>query len=195
MTDEEFQAAIDKLLKGNKEGLESIYRAYMKMIYMVIYNTVLNREEAEDITADFFIKLVRVAEGFKKGSKHKTWLATIAKNMAIDSIRKRNREVLVSPIDSNDEEMENQPTLSSVANESGKHQSSPEATAVLNHDMKKAMEELSPKEREVIDLKLLGDMKFKDIAETLGQPIGTVTWLYNQGIKKLRRCLANYERE
>ena len=51
---------------------------------------------------------------------------------------------------------------------------------------------LSDREREVLDLKLLGDLKFREIAKTLGQPLGTVTWLYNQGIKKLRRCLREY---
>ena len=192
MTDKEFEAAIDKLLKGDKEGLECIYRAYIKMIYTVVYNTVGNREEAEDITSEFFIKLVRVAGSFKKGSKHKTWLATIAKNMAIDSIRKRNREVLVSPLESNDDE-EKQISISEVAVINDENIASPEGEAVLNYDMKMAMKELSDKEREIIDLKLIGDMKFKEISEVLGQPIGTVTWLYNQGIKKLRRCLANYE--
>jgi RNA polymerase sigma-70 factor (ECF subfamily) len=43
-------------------------------------------------------------------------------------------------------------------------------------------------------MKLVGGMKFREIAETLHQPIGTVTWIYNQAIKKLRRCLAEYEK-
>ena len=63
----------------------------------------------------------------------------------------------------------------------------------LSSDMAQAMATLEPREKEIIDLKLVGQFKFKEIAEMTGMPMGTVTWLYNQGIKKLRRCLADYE--
>jgi len=44
-----------------------------------------------------------------------------------------------------------------------------------------------------VDLKLMGQLTFREISALTGQPMGTVTWLYNQAIKKLRRCLASYE--
>ncbi len=172
MTDREFSSAIDLLLNGDKTGLRMIYEAYMKLIYAVIYNTVQNKEEAEDITSDFFIKLVRVASTFRKGSPHKTWLVTIAKNMAIDEIRKRKNTVA---------EYE-EPHTEGIENE-----------AVLSQDMKQAMRSLKPEEKEIVDMKLIGQLKFKEIAKLTGKPMGTVTWLYNEGIKKLRRCLSNYE--
>ena len=53
--------------------------------------------------------------------------------------------------------------------------------------LKEALESLKPKEREVINLKIMGDMTFKEIAATLGTPMGTVTWLYRKAIEKLRR--------
>lgn len=172
MSDLEFQNAMDLLVSGNKDGLKQIYMAYVKLIYSVVYCTVQSKEEAEDITSEFFIKLVKVAGTFKKGSPHKTWLVTIAKNMAIDAIRKNNKTV---------SEFEEP------------HTNGIEEAAVLSEDMNNAMKTLSPKEKEVVDMKLLGGLKFREIAETTGQPMGTVTWLYNEGIKKLRRCLSNYE--
>ena len=172
MTDKEFESAINLLLKGDKEGLKAIYTAYVKLIYAVVYNTVQSKEDAEDITSEFFIKLVRVAGTFRKGSPHKTWLVTIAKNMAIDSIRKR--EYTVSEYEE-------------------PHTAGIEEGAVLSRDMRAAMDTLKPEEKEIVDMKLLGQMKFKDIAAATGKPMGTVTWLYNEGIKKLRRCLSDYE--
>jgi len=185
VTDKEFQSAINKLLKGDKDGLASIYEAYVKLIYAVVYDTVGSKEDAEDITSDFFIKLIRVADSFKKGSPHKTWLVTIAKNMAIDYIRKRSRVVL--EIDNTSDEG-NAPRQWEDTS-----RGSVEDTVAMSNDMAQAMDTLAPREKEVIDLKLVGQFKFKEIAEITGQPMGTVTWLYNQGIKKLRRCLADYE--
>ncbi|MBQ8318387.1 MAG: RNA polymerase sigma factor [Lachnospiraceae bacterium] len=188
MTDKEFTSAIKQLLKGDKDGLRLIYEAYVKLIYSVVYDTVGSKEDAEDITSDFFIKLIRVADTYKKGSPHKTWLVTIAKNMAIDHIRKRSREVL--EIDNSNEDDDNAPRQ--WADQSA---ASVEDSVSLKSDMAQAMATLNPREREVVDLKLVGQFKFKEIAEMLNQPMGTVTWLYNQGIQKLRRCLVDYAGE
>ena len=89
MTDEEFQSAIDGLLKGDTDGLRAIYGSYVRLIYSVVLNLVRQHEDAEDVTSEFFIKLVRVAGQFKKGSPHKSWLVTIARNMALDFMRKK----------------------------------------------------------------------------------------------------------
>ena len=57
MTDNEFQSAMDALVNGNKNGLKAIYDAYMKLIYAVVYDVVKRREDAEDVTSEFFIKM------------------------------------------------------------------------------------------------------------------------------------------
>lgn len=200
MTDEEFTLCLDLVRKGNQEGLRKIYEAYIKLIYAVVYNTVGRREDAEDITSEFFIKLIRVAESFKKGSPHKTWLVTIAKNMSIDFLRKNGREILVDIRQDDTEQSEDvidkaARGKNAVKNGAGNECSDVEKKVVLAEDMRQALETLSPKEREIVHMKLLGELRFKDISEATKQPMGTVTWLYNQGIKKLRRCLSGYEEE
>ena len=188
MTDKEFQSAINKLLKGDNDGLVSIYEAYIKLIYIVVYNIVGSKEDAEDITSEFFIKLIRVADTFKKGRPHKTWLVTIAKNMALDYVRKKSRIVLI--IDNNNNTFDNGNTSYQLKDVSNR---SVEDTVVMSNDISKAMDTLTPKEKEIIDLKLIGQFKFREIAEITKQPIGTVTWFYNQGIQKLRKCLVDYK--
>ena len=187
MTDEEFQYAMDRLVQGDKEGLRSIYDAYVKLIYSIVYNTLHNREDAEDVTSEFFVKLIRVAGTYKKGSPHKTWLVTIAKNMAIDLIRKKSHETTV--VSANEDDT-NDMIEEEIAH---KEQTTMEDMVVSSHDIKNALAKLSDKEREIVHLKLMGQFKFREIAEFLGQPIGTVSWMYNQAIIKLRRCLADYE--
>jgi RNA polymerase sigma-70 factor (ECF subfamily) len=197
MTDEAFQSAIDSLLAGNKDGLKRIYDAYVKLIYTVVFDVVGRREDAEDITSDFFIKLIRVAEQFKRGCPHKTWLVTIARNMALDFMRKSNRELLVMENGCearNDGDALDRMAANPPGSSENRMLNGVENKAILAEDMRRAMNELTPKEKEIADMKLVGDMKFREIAEILHQPIGTVTWTYNQAIKKLRRYLKEYEK-
>ena len=108
--------------------------------------------------------------------------------MAIDLLRKRGHEYLLY-------ETEDAPQDKLEEGGTAEAASTVEEHVILAEDMRQAMQTLSDREREVLDLKLAGELKFRDIAETLGQPLGTVTWLYNQGIKKLRRCLKDYGTE
>ena len=188
MTQKEFETAIKRLQKGDKQALKELYEAYGTWIYSVVRDVVGNREDAEDITSEFFIRLVRAAQSYRKGNAHKAWLMQIARNMAIDLLRKRGHEMPVYEDEDGN--------VNEVFEVGGQNTSTSrvENTTMMAQDLKQAMESLPPKEKEVIDMKLLGDMKFKEIAEVTGSPMGTVTWLYNQGIQRLRRCLQVYER-
>lgn len=193
MTDEEFQTAIYALANGDKNALRLIYEAYVRFIYAVVYDVVGRREDAEDITSEFFIKLVRVADSFRPGSPHRAWMVQIARNMAIDNLRKSRREVLEYEAD----ETQTDGNTYSVIECAGaaEHAQEVEKKTVLAEDMRHAMQVLKSKEKEIVDMKLLGQLTFQEIADATGRPLGTVTWLYNQGIMKLRRCLSEYERE
>lgn len=187
MTEQEFYVAIKKLAKGDRDMLRTIYNAYWKLIFVIVFDILKNREDAEDVTSEFFVKLIRVAGTFQKKTSHKAWLTQIARNMAIDFLRKRGREYLLYESEDAPNDKLDEPAGRDVL-------STVEEQTILAEDMRSAMQTLSDSEREVIDMKLLGDMKFKEIAQVTGKPLGTVTWIYNQGITKLRRCLKAYER-
>lgn len=179
MTEEQFNSAIKLILSGNKTGLRLIYDAYLPYIYQVILGIVSRKEDAEDITSDFFIKLWQSAGSYKEGNGHKGYLATIARNMALDFLRKQRREVLESF--SKDEEDE-VPIVEPVSSDNT------EEEVTTNIALNEALSTLKEKERVIIDMKVLSDMTFQEIANVLGIPIGTVTWRYQEAIKKLRRC-------
>lgn len=193
MTDEEFQTAIYALAQGDKNALRIIYQAYVRLIYAVVYDVVGRREDAEDVTSEFFIKLVHIADSFRRGSPHRAWMVRIARNMAIDNFRKNRREVFT--YESTD--MQEDGNANSVLERADavKRAHEVENKAILMEDMRQAMKSLNQKEKEIVDMKLLGQLTFQEIADATGRPLGTVTWLYNQGITKLRRCLKEYERE
>lgn len=170
MTDREFEGYISSMARGDRGALKTIYNEYLKLIFSVIYDTIGQREEAEDITSEFFIKLYSIAGSYRPGSGHKRWLVTIAKNMAVDRIRKIDRECLTSDVPD------------------GVQAGDMEERLIKSITLKQAMETLKPDEREILDLKVLGEFTFKEISEMMNRPIGTVSWIYHQAISKLRRC-------
>ena len=98
MTDREFEQCMSAMAAGDSDSLRHIYDAYLKLIYAVVYDAIGQREEAEDVTSEFFIKLYSIAGSYKPGNGHKRWIVTIARNMAVDRIRKIDREALVDEI-------------------------------------------------------------------------------------------------
>lgn len=178
MNDEQFEACIQSILNKDKSGLKLIYDAYLPYIYRIVLGIVNQKEDAEDITSDFFIKLWQNAASYKKGSGHKGYIATIARNMAIDYLRKHKKEQLESFSVSEDEE------ATTTEYDSGVNV---EEEVIADVSLNEALDKLKEPARIIIDMKILSDMTFKEISEVLKIPIGTVTWRYQEAIKKLRR--------
>ena len=177
MTEAAFDACIKAILKGDRQGLRDIYDAYLDYIYRIVYGVVGRREDAEDITSEFFIKLWQQADKYKGGSGHKGYLATIARNMALDHMRKYKKEVLESFTQESEDEAVFEPTSDDNT----------EAEVIEDVAIKEAISKLNPKEQQIINMKVLSEMTFAEISETLKIPMGTVTWRYREAIKKLRR--------
>ena len=201
MSEEQFNDLMKQLAAGNSEALKEIYQTYMKLIYSVCLNTLHQKEAAEDVSSEFFIRLMRSAATFDGRGHHKTWMVTIAKSMCIDYIRKSSHAVLSfdAPIGGQ---------TGSGGGQAGGHSSDStqgdtgvsmgermadkenvEEKALNRFTLEKALSLLTDKEKEIIDLKLTGGMKFKEIADYLQIPQGTVSWHYNEAIKKMRRYL------
>lgn len=172
VTEREFEKAVKRIRNGDKDGLKEIYLAYGRFIYAVIYEILGNREDTEDVTSEFFIKLWDVAESYRSGNGHKGYLATIARNMAIDWIRKHRKEIPTAPPDLMQEE---------TAKENVED-------VVTDMAVQEALATLKDGERQIVNLKVLGGMTFREIAGVLQMPMGTVTWKYQNAINKLRRC-------
>ena len=98
MDDRQFKENIDRIRRNEKDGLKNIYEEYNPMIYSTVFEILRSREDAEDITSEFFIRLWDIAPGYREGRGHRAWMLTIARNMAIDHIRKRKREELMEEI-------------------------------------------------------------------------------------------------
>lgn len=177
MTNQQFERCIEQIIQRDKSGLQMIYEEYSGMIYTTAFSMVKSKESAEDITSDFFIKLWSGAGYYKKGGAHKGWMATIARNMAIDYLRKKKREI----------------SLEETVNQTGETYADREAANLVEDTVigelttQEMLQTLSDGEQQVVSMKILGDMTFKEIARVLKQPIGTITWRYQNAMKKMRK--------
>ncbi len=187
MNERQFEEAVARIIRGDKTGLKEIYESYVGYIYRIVYEVLQNKENAEDVTSDFFIRLWDKAEQYRPGGGHKGYLATMARNMAIDYLRKHKREELTAmlqDIEAGPEEEERGKSTGLTKDTSV----SVEAEVIQEMTVQEALSKLKPGERQIVSLKVLGEMTFKEIAEYMKIPMGTVTWKYQNAMKKLRRC-------
>ena len=171
MTDARFKNCIDRICSDDREGLRLIYEDYEPLIYRAVFDILGNRENAEDVTADFFLKIWEIAGTYKPGGGHRCWLVTIARNMALDLIRKRKHEELTDEIPE-DADMQTE--------------SAPESV-IADMAFEQAIAPLGEKERQILTLKFVGELTFEEIARVTGEPPGTVSWRYRTAIAKLRK--------
>ncbi|MCX4352593.1 MAG: RNA polymerase sigma factor [Lachnospiraceae bacterium] len=187
MNEQQFENAVARMVQGDKTGLKEIYLNYVGYIYRIIYEVLQNKENAEDVTSEFFIRLWDKAEQFKPGNGHKGYLAVIARNMAVDFLRKHKKEELSALLQDLGQEGE-EDNKGSIIKLAEDKTNQVEEQVIGSMTISQALELLKPSERQIISLKVLGEMTFKEIAAAMEIPMGTVTWKYQNAIKKLRRC-------
>ncbi len=187
MNEQQFENAVARMVQGDKTGLKEIYLNYAGYIYRIIYEVLQNKENAEDVTSEFFIRLWDKAEQFKPGNGHKGYLAVIARNMAVDFLRKHKKEELSALLQDLGQEGE-EDNKGSIIKLAEDKTNKVEEQVIGSMTISQALELLKPSERQIISLKVLGEMTFKEIAAAMEIPMGTVTWKYQNAIKKLRRC-------
>lgn len=180
MTDAQFDAAISRIVRGEKDGLKSIYDAYAKQLYQVIVGVVKNVQDAEDLTADVFMKLWETAAQYKPGSGHKRYITVMARNLAVDFLRKNGR--LSFELD--DEES------GTVAADPQDVQKDVESGI----GFAQALDLLSQKQRQIVDMHIGMQLTLQEISEALEIPMGTVAWNYRAAIEKLKKIYKEGER-
>lgn len=176
MTDNEFDFRMQLIREKDKNGLREIYKAYGRLIYQLMLGIVKSPQDAEDLTSDFFLRLWDTALGYKKGKGHKRYISVMARNMAIDYLRRKKHEVY--SIDDEENQLPEQADNLRLDDDVIGDITFGEALSRLNND-----------EREIINLHLGMQLTFSEISKVLSKPLGTVTWKYRQAISKLKKTV------
>lgn len=168
MTAKELNKLVKELQNGNMSVFDAIYYDTKSLVYYTILNIVKDSSLAEDILQETYLKALEKIHSFKPKFSFMSWLVVIARNLAINEYNKRKRELSFDP--SVDEYI-----FGSI-----------EASSEKELIVKEMLEFLNEEEREIVVMKIIGDMKHREIADVLGKPLGTVTWVYNEAIKRLQ---------
>lgn len=169
MTNQEFETNLLKIQAGDRDGLEEVYRAYAGAVYAVFLALLKNASDAEDLTADLFVRLWEKAGSYRTGGPHKQWLFTMARNLGRDYLRRKNREEPVPQIP--------EPTAGPPA--------APLWEGLEYDDTLAGLDETS---RRIVTLKLLGGFPLREIARITGLPMGTTAWKYRNALQTLKEA-------
>ena len=170
--------------KKNEQPLEVLIQRYLKPIYGFVYKYTGDSQEAEDIAQETFVKVWRNLKKFKKQKNFKSWLFSIAKNTAIDFLKKK-RAMQFS-------DFENERGESTILEKF--IDSSPLPNELLERKdlmgtLAKAIGKLLPKYRKTLLLRHNDNLTFREISEATGEPLNTVKSRYRRAVIMLKKLL------
>lgn len=169
MDDMELRGALEALRRGDRDRFEEIYRDMGTPVFTVILRITQDRALSEDVLQEVFVKLFRSPPG-PEIRKPRAYLLQTARNLAIDALRRQPRH----------EDIEDCRGLSRDGPPMGEERL----------DLERALGALSLPERQIVVLHVNGDLRFREIAEMLHMPLGTVLWRYRRAIGALRAMLS-----
>lgn len=174
---------VERIRQGDQGGLDLLYKRYSGPVYSLVWKVLQNSEEAEDVALDVFWQVWRQAGRYdpSRGAPP-AWIFTLARSRAIDRLRARkrreDRNVSIDDPDLNIDPLDDKATPDDVV------------SFRQNRDaVRAAMSKLSAVQREAVELAFLQGMTHVEIAEKLGQPLGTVKTRIRQGLIRLRKHL------
>jgi RNA polymerase sigma-70 factor (ECF subfamily) len=175
---------MDRLAGRDLIAFEALYDRYGDLVYSVSLRIVGDTYVAEDVTQDVFLRVWRRPDHFDLSrGKFVTWLLSVARNRSIDQRRSQSRRMRhESPPAAEEEDLlpsedaRDDPALATVLSE--------ERAAV-----RQALEVLPPEQKLAIQLAYFSGMTQQEIANTLGQPLGTVKTRMRLGMQKMRNAL------
>ncbi|PIT90112.1 hypothetical protein COU23_00355 [Candidatus Kuenenbacteria bacterium CG10_big_fil_rev_8_21_14_0_10_36_11] len=177
---------VQKYLSGDEESLKLLIRNYLKPVFSFVYHFFNNHAEAEDIAQDVFVKMWKNLKKFDQQKKFKTWLFAIAKNTALDYLKKK-KFLLFSEFINADGENILEETLTDI-------NPLPDEIfeqADLAQTLEKIFDKLPAHYRVVLDLYYQKSFNLREIAEILGKQKNTIKSWHRRALIKLKEKLSN----
>ena len=170
-------------INGNERSLETLIGRHKQKIYSFIYSKVLDRETAEDIFQDAFIKIINTLKAgrYNEEGKFVSWAMRIAHNLVMDHFRKTSRKPLFKNTDDFD--------IFSVISDSSLNIEKHLIKEQIHLDVRKIVDELPSEQKEVLMMRIYRDMSFREIAENTGTSINTALGRMRYALINMRKVI------
>lgn len=185
---------VRQCLAGDGAAWQQLVVSQHRRIYSICYRFTGSSEDAEDLTQDVFLKVYRNLLSFdgQKGSLQ-TWIATLTRNLLVDHFRRSRMERVTDSLQASFDGEEDGPTMADQLADQRPSQEKHVAGLELKTRIQAALKQLSPELREAVILRDLEDMDYKEIAQVLRVPEGTVKSRISRGRGELARLLQRIE--
>lgn len=155
---------IIQLKNNNMDAFDDFYELTKRQVYVSILSIVKNRMIADELMQDTYLRFLNNIHKYKEKTNVIAFIVTIARNLSINEYNRRKKETLCDFIDIKSSYIENTPT--------------PLLDLVY--------EVLSGDELQVFIFHIVDGLKHREIAKIMKKPLGTITWLYNKALKKMK---------
>ncbi len=174
---------VDRCLSGEEAAWEDLIKVHTRRVYAICYRFTGSDHQAQDLTQDVFLRVFKSLKSFRSGEGSFTvWLSRLTRNLLIDHYRRNKLERASDSIEGQLPMLEEKTAASARTDGmlAGR-----EASEVLQA----ALQKLSPELREAVILRDLQELEYREIAQVLHVPEGTVKSRLNRGRAELARVL------
>jgi len=186
---------VRQCMDGDSGAWAELVRTHHRRVYGLCYRFTGNPADAEDLTQDVFLKIYSNLTSFDTGrGSLQVWITTMTRNLLVDNFRRTRNQRATSSLDDGWESAEElKPVDRLTATGPSPHESA--AQKELAKMVQNALARVSVELREAVILRDLQDLDYKEIAQVLGIPEGTVKSRISRGRAELARLLERNKRE
>ena len=170
-------------LKGDSKSFEALIQKHKNKIYAFILSKIRNRDLAEDIFQDTFIKVINSLQKGKYNEEGKflPWVMRIANNLVIDYFRKSKKMRTIAPTDDFD--------IFDILQDGEKNVEDNLVNNQIHKDLRKLIEHLPEDQKEVLKMRYYAELSFKEISESTGVSINTALGRMRYALINLRKLI------
>ncbi len=191
----DWAAIVRRCLDGDSAAWAELVKAQHRRVYSLCYRFTGSTHDSEDLTQEVFLKVYGNLSSFdlSRGSFH-TWLTTLTRNLLVDHFRRGRQQRATDSIDAGWEDSSELHLSDRLADpQPGPHQHA--AAREIERMVQQALTKISPELREAVILRDLQDLDYKEIAQVLRIPEGTVKSRISRGRAELARLLERNQRQ
>ena len=170
---ENLHEIFQKMISGDETAIEELYKSYKNLVINIAFSILKNRDLSEEISQIVFMKIIKLEKSKLPTTNESSWIYAVTKNQTIEYLRKQHNEIDIEDIYD----------IPNVQNEIDE--------IIDIDDFNRIIKCLDENEKEIVSLKIISNFTFKEIAEILNMPIGTVQWKYYKAVHTLKIFISN----